>query len=192
MIWSSELGVSTRHRLGRDAGRARRFSWRTMSSMNCLEVRIERRTSGRSVSRSWPIRSGSSRNHSVAGKTIAATAILAMARNSTTQRKAASAGGHAPPLQPFQRRHQGDRDHQGGGDRQEEFGAGAQARRAKRAAGRRRRSGPARRAAGRGDRRSPRSRARQSRSPDSARAAWADRRPSSARPAHASHPAPAA
>ena len=33
---------------------------------------------------------------------------------------------HPPPLKPFEHRHQSDRDHQGGGDRKEEFGAGAQ------------------------------------------------------------------
>ena len=49
--------------------------------------------SGPSVWRMRPIRSGSRRTHSLAGKTIAATAALATARNSTTQMKAASGDG---------------------------------------------------------------------------------------------------
>ena len=43
-----------------------------------------------------------------------------------TQMQGGERRRHAAPLQPFQRRHQRDRDDQGGGDRQEEFGAGAQ------------------------------------------------------------------
>jgi hypothetical protein len=50
-------------------------------------------SSGSSVSRIRPIRSGSSRTHSVAGSTIAATAILATARNRSTQMSAASPDG---------------------------------------------------------------------------------------------------
>jgi hypothetical protein len=45
------------------------------------------------VSRTRPIRSGSSRTHSAAGKTIEATAILAMAMSTSTQVKAASGEG---------------------------------------------------------------------------------------------------
>ena len=46
-------------------------------------------------------------------------------RSGTAARRAsaASGDGHAVPLQPFEHRHQRDRDHQRGGQRQEEFGA---------------------------------------------------------------------
>ena len=92
---------------------------------------------------------------------------------------------HAPPLQPFEHRHQRDRDHQGGGDRQEEFGAGAQRERQGEQQARARRSAPARRAAGRGGRRWSRSPARR-RAPRTAaarRASAGSTAPSWARPA---------
>ena len=41
-----------------------------------------------------------------------------------THSPAASLDGHAAPLEPFEQRHQRDRDDQRGGHRHEEFGAG--------------------------------------------------------------------
>ena len=43
-----------------------------------------------------------------------------------THSPAASLRGHAAPLEPFEQRHQRDRDHQRGRHRHEEFGAGPQ------------------------------------------------------------------
>ena len=48
------------------------------------------------------------------------------ARKMMTHSPAASLRRHAAPLEPFEQRHQRDRDHQRRGHRHEEFGAGAQ------------------------------------------------------------------
>ena len=91
-----------------------------------VEVLVEVESSARASARTSAIFARDCATHSLAGKTIEAIANIGEQQEDDHAEDGGELATGAAPLEPFEQRHQRDRDDQRGGDRQEEFGAGAQ------------------------------------------------------------------